>query len=286
MQATITELLRALRRASRALGPEEASGFAFGPVAGADDIIARCTELEAKLRALDVWGANGAPTPEALDAAAPPARRGSRSCSRSRSRSRSRSPPRRRGGRSWSRDRSDSRSRSGSRGRREVAAAPPERKRSRFTSGPPQPGEGGPSGAEVAVEAAVRPMDRPAKDFNAQDVGTRDYHDLPLASARAGGGVALVNRAQEVQSNLHQTRHARRIYVCGFPPNTTEQQLITFFNDAVAMAFGEHATDFGGPIFVSNIFSNTQKNFCFIGVCAPDARGGSRASRAAVCMAA
>ena len=126
--------------------------------------------------------------------------------------------------------------------------------------------------------------DRPAADYNATDAATRDYHDLPLASARAGGGVAVVNRAQEVQANLHQTRHARRGYVCGFPPGTTEQQLISFFNAAVATAFGEHATDFGGPVFTSNIFSNTSKNFCFIGARAPAlwASGGgpARARRA------
>ena len=56
--------------------------------------------------------------------------------------------------------------------------------------------------------------------------------ELPGASAAAGGGKARLNRAEEIGLNAHQTRHARRFYISGFPPDVDEAGITKFFNDA------------------------------------------------------
>lgn len=75
---------------------------------------------------------------------------------------------------------------------------------------------------------------------------------------------------------MHQTRHARRFYVGGFPPvegegaerkrskEAMERRLTDFFNEAFATVLGDAAADFGGPFFITNVFTNDQKNYCFL----------------------
>jgi hypothetical protein len=63
--------------------------------------------------------------------------------------------------------------------------------------------------------------------------------ELPGASAAAGGGKARLNRAEEIMLNAHQTRHARRFYISGFPPDVDEAEITSFFNEAFNTVRGE-----------------------------------------------
>ena len=63
--------------------------------------------------------------------------------------------------------------------------------------------------------------------------------ELPGASAAAGGGKARLNRAEECSANAHQTRQARRFYISGFPPDVGEDEITSFFNDALNTVRGE-----------------------------------------------
>lgn len=65
------------------------------------------------------------------------------------------------------------------------------------------------------------------------------YHDLPVAARHL---FKLVMLAGQVQPPSQQaTRHARRIYVGGLPPTANEQNIATFFSNALAAVGGTTA---------------------------------------------
>ena len=59
---------------------------------------------------------------------------------------------------------------------------------------------------------------------------------LPMRATSAGG-VSMVAAAPSQQA----TRHARRIYVGGLPPTSNEQNIATFFSNALAAIGGTTA---------------------------------------------
>jgi hypothetical protein len=57
------------------------------------------------------------------------------------------------------------------------------------------------------------------------------------------------------------TRHARRVYVGGLPPTGNEQNIATFFSNALAAIGGTTAGP--GPSVV-NVYINYEKKFAFV----------------------
>jgi splicing factor U2AF subunit len=61
-------------------------------------------------------------------------------------------------------------------------------------------------------------------------------------------------------SNQQATRHARRIYIGGLPPHALEDQIATFFSNALAAVGGTTAGP--GPCVI-NVYINQEKKFAF-----------------------
>lgn len=77
-------------------------------------------------------------------------------------------------------------------------------------------------------------------------------------------------RAQKMTSHILEeaqaTRHARRVYVGGFPPNVSEIRIADFFNNALMAVGGiaaETQTD-GNANPVVNVYMNHEKHFAFV----------------------
>ena len=85
----------------------------------------------------------------------------------------------------------------------------------------------------------------------------------PMVSMATGGGGASAAMSQQA------TRHARRIYVGGLPPSANEQNVQTFFSNALAAVGGTTA---GPGLSVVNVYVNFEKKFAFVefrtGACA------------------
>ena len=65
------------------------------------------------------------------------------------------------------------------------------------------------------------------------------YHDLPVAVRHLLTSVSLAGQVQPPSQQA--TRHARRIYVGGLPPTANEQNIATFFSNALAAVGGTTA---------------------------------------------
>jgi splicing factor U2AF subunit len=85
-----------------------------------------------------------------------------------------------------------------------------------------------------------------------------------------GGGMGNVLPAASAMSQ-QATRHARRIYVGGLPPQANEQNIQTFFSNALAAVGGTTA---GPGMCVVNVYINYEKKFAFV-----EMRTGGEAAR-------
>ena len=86
----------------------------------------------------------------------------------------------------------------------------------------------------LSSSSIIRPMKR--KQF------------LKVQTLSAAGGASMVAAAPSQQA----TRHARRIYVGGLPPTANEQNIATFFSNALAAVGGTTA---GPGISCTQIFT-------------------------------
>jgi len=76
-------------------------------------------------------------------------------------------------------------------------------------------------------------------------------------------------RAQKITSNILEeaqaTRHARRVYCGGFPPNVQEIRIADFFNNALIAVGGVAEEDIdGNQNPVVNVYMNHEKHFAFV----------------------
>jgi len=76
-------------------------------------------------------------------------------------------------------------------------------------------------------------------------------------------------RAQKITSHILEeaqaTRHARRVYVGGFPPNVSEIRIADFFNNALMAVGGIADTQTDGNVNpVVNVYMNHEKHFAFV----------------------
>lgn len=76
-------------------------------------------------------------------------------------------------------------------------------------------------------------------------------------------------RAQKITSHILEeaqaTRHARRVYVGGFPPNVSEVRVADFFNNALMAVGGIAETQTEGNANpVVNVYMNHEKHFAFV----------------------
>jgi splicing factor U2AF subunit len=76
-------------------------------------------------------------------------------------------------------------------------------------------------------------------------------------------------RAQKITSHILEeaqaTRHARRVYVGGFPPNVSEVRIADFFNNALMAVGGIAETQTEGNANpVVNVYMNHEKHFAFV----------------------
>ncbi|KAL4857348.1 Splicing factor U2af large subunit B [Chlorella vulgaris] len=149
---------------------------------------------------------------------------------RRRRRSRSRSRDRRRRSRSRSRDRRRSRTRS--------PDYDPEAQRRRPTWFDIPP-----------IGGAPPPL--------TQLPGAVQVFSVPTSLGNAGGAMSAASAAMSQQA----TRHARRIYVGGLPPSANENNIQTFFSNALAAVGGTTA---GPGMCVVNVYINYEKKFAFV----------------------
>jgi len=85
----------------------------------------------------------------------------------------------------------------------------------------------------------------------------------PAGFTHPAGGAAAANAAAFAAAGPSQqaTRHARRVYVGGLPPTANEQNIATFFSNALAAVGGTTAGP--GPAVV-NVYINYEKKFAFV----------------------
>ncbi|KAK9789550.1 hypothetical protein WJX73_009409 [Symbiochloris irregularis] len=167
--------------------------------------------------------------------------------------------------RSRSKDRSRRRrSKSGDGGRdRSASDSPPARPRRQRKSGFDQPPPGGVLGVPATgfsdapagfsadpVAAAVLPPAPPPTGFSS------GFSAAPPMMGVATGGAGMVSPPSQ-----QATRHARRVYVGGLPPTANEQNIATFFSNALAAVGGTTAGP--GPCVV-NVYINYEKKFAFV----------------------
>ncbi|PSC72088.1 splicing factor U2af large subunit A-like isoform X2 [Micractinium conductrix] len=82
--------------------------------------------------------------------------------------------------------------------------------------------------------------------------GQRAATQAPVGGMPQMGGSAMSQQA---------TRHARRIYVGGLPPQANEQNIQTFFSNALAAVGGTTA---GPGLCCINVYVNYEKKFAFV----------------------
>ncbi|PRW56919.1 splicing factor U2af large subunit A-like isoform X1 [Chlorella sorokiniana] len=155
---------------------------------------------------------------------------------RRRSRSRSRSRDRRR--RSRSRERRRSRSRDRRRSRSPEYDPEKQRRRPTWFDIPP-------------IGGAPPPL--------TQLPGAVQVFSVPQSMAPAAGSGPVISGASAMSQQA--TRHARRIYVGGLPPSANEQNVQTFFSNALAAVGGTTA---GPGLSVVNVYLNYEKKFAFV----------------------
>lgn len=80
---------------------------------------------------------------------------------------------------------------------------------------------------------------------------------VPTSLGNAGGAMSAASAAMSQQA----TRHARRIYVGGLPPSANENNIQTFFSNALAAVGGTTA---GPGMCVVNVYINYEKKFAFV----------------------
>ena len=76
-----------------------------------------------------------------------------------------------------------------------------------------------------------------------------------------GGGGGMAATSAGAAMSQQATRHARRIYVGGLPPSANEQNIQTFFSNALAAVGGTTA---GPGMCVVNVYINYEKKFAFV----------------------
>ncbi|DBA82258.1 hypothetical protein WJX79_009108 [Trebouxia sp. C0005] len=147
-----------------------------------------------------------------------------------------------RGGRRDSRRRSRSRDRHSSR---------KDRDRSRSESPPPRRKRERKSGFDVLPPGGVIP-----------GVGAIPGMAVAAAAAApAASGFSAAPAGQVQPPSQQATRHARRIYVGGLPPTANEQNIATFFSNALAAVGGTTAGP--GPCVI-NVYINYERKFAFV----------------------
>lgn len=164
---------------------------------------------------------------------------------RRRERSRDRDRERRRS-RSRSRDRRRSRSRDRRRSRSRSPAYDAEKARRRPTWFDIPPIGGAPPPL-TQLPGAVQVFNMP--------------RDASGMAAAAGGPAAAPVMAAGAAMSQQATRHARRIYVGGLPPSADENNIATFFSNALAAVGGTTA---GPGMCVVNVYVNYEKKFAFV----------------------
>lgn len=80
---------------------------------------------------------------------------------------------------------------------------------------------------------------------------------------RYGGGSGTTTSGAPSDVSQQQTKHARRLYVGGIPPGTTEEELGAFFGETIAKANMATRDDIPGPAIVQ-VYINHEKCFAFV----------------------
>lgn len=166
-------------------------------------------------------------------------KRSRRSRSRSRSRDISRKHPSRR------RSRSEDDLRSQTRTKAEKSRSPPRRRKTGFD----QPPQGGIANLPVHLAGVSAPVNLAATS----NLGPTGFTAPPMM------GLGMLPGVQPPSQQA--TRHARRVYVGGLPPTANEQNIATFFSNALAAVGGTTAGP--GPCVV-NVYINYEKKFAFV----------------------
>ncbi|KAL4450071.1 hypothetical protein ABPG77_010740 [Micractinium sp. CCAP 211/92] len=159
--------------------------------------------------------------------------------------------------RSRDRDRERRRSRSRSRDRRRSRSRDRRRSRSRSRSHDDEKARRRPTWFDIPpIGGAPPPLTQlpgAVQVFNMP----RDAAGMPAAGGVAAAPVLAGGAAMSQQA----TRHARRIYVGGLPPSADENNIATFFSNALAAVGGTTA---GPGMCVVNVYVNYEKKFAFV----------------------
>ncbi|KAK6145677.1 hypothetical protein DH2020_022497 [Rehmannia glutinosa] len=113
------------------------------------------------------------------------------------------------------------------------------------------------SGFDMAPPAALLPMLLLQMPGTTPSIPGMFPNMLPLASGQFGALPVMPVQAMTQQA----TRHARRVYVGGLPPNANEQSVATFFSHVMSAIGGNTA---GPGDAVVNVYINYEKKFAFV----------------------
>ncbi|KAL4452388.1 hypothetical protein ABPG75_008050 [Micractinium tetrahymenae] len=175
-------------------------------------------------------------------------RRRERSRERRRSRSRSRDRRRTTSLLHPTRDRSRSRDRRRSRSRSPAYDADKARRRPTWFDIPP-------------IGGAPPPLTQLPGAVQARGVFNMPRDAAGMAAIASGGPAAAPVLTGGAAMSQQATRHARRIYVGGLPPSADENNISTFFSNALAAVGGTTA---GPGMCVVNVYVNYEKKFAFV----------------------
>ncbi|CAL5222289.1 g4628 [Coccomyxa viridis] len=143
--------------------------------------------------------------------------------------------------------RSRSRSKDRKSRRKDRSETPPRRRRRERKSG----FDIAPGAAGVGIGPAAAVPAPSVEGFTSNGFGNAP----PMMGSNPGLSLAAQPPSQQA------TRHARRVYVGGLPPTGNEQNIATFFSNALAAVGGTTAGP--GPSVV-NVYINYEKKFAFV----------------------
>ncbi|XP_019154667.1 PREDICTED: splicing factor U2af large subunit B-like isoform X3 [Ipomoea nil] len=158
--------------------------------------------------------------------------------------------------RDYDRDREDrhkrrSRSRSKDRSKHKSNSGSPSRSKSKRISG----FDMAPPSATMLPGATAAPGQVPG---TSPPIPGMFSNVFPMAPGQQFGALPMM----PVQAMTQQaTRHARRVYVGGLPPNANEQSIATFFSHVMSAIGGNSA---GPGDAVVNVYINHEKKFAFV----------------------